>query len=118
MAQNNRSVGMDYEKWTCKYLTKCGYEVVECNYYCSAGEIDVVARHEGYLVFVEVKFRKDAQKGTPLESISLQKQKRISKCALYYMRQHGLLEESVRFDVVGIMGNQVQVIENAFDFLM
>lgn len=118
MGQNKRRVGADYEKWACEYLTRYGYIIIERNFYCPAGEIDIIARHDKYLVFIEVKFRKNRFKGSPLEAVSMQKQKRISKCALYYMKQYGLLDEAVRFDVVGILGEQVQVIQNAFDFVM
>lgn len=118
MGQNKRSVGADYERSACEYLSEQGYQILEHNFYCKAGEIDIVARHEGYLVFVEVKYRKDASKGYPLEAISMQKQKTISRCALFYMKRYGLENEAVRFDVVGIMGKQMQVIKNAFDFVM
>lgn len=118
MAQNKRRIGANYEKIACEYLKQQGYHILECNFYCSAGEIDIIGRHKEYLVFIEVKYRKDTQKGSPMESISVQKQKTISKCALYYMKRHGLLNEAVRFDVVGILGNQIQLTQNAFDFFM
>lgn len=118
MGQNKRSIGADHERIACEYLEGQGYKILECNFYSSAGEIDVVARHNGYLVFVEVKYRRDTMKGSPLEAISVQKQKTISKCALYYMKRYGLSDEAVRFDVVGILGEQVQVIQNAFDFVV
>ena len=118
MGQNKRHIGAEYERIACEYLKQHGYKILECTFYSSAGEIDIVARHDGYLAFIEVKYRKDALKGSPLEAISIQKQKRISKCALYYMKRHGLLNEAVRFDVVGILGKQVQVIQNAFNFVM
>lgn len=118
MKKNKRSIGADYERIACEYLQRQGYEILECNFYSSGGEIDIIAKHDGYLVFVEVKYRRNASKGYPLDAISLQKQKTISKCALYYMKQHSLLNEAVRFDVVGILGEHLQVIQNAFDFVM
>ena len=115
---NRRSQGNDYERLAGKYLETQGYHILQYNFYTRGGEIDIVAMHEGYLVFVEVKYRKDASSGYPLEAISIQKQKKICRCALYYMKKHGLYDVPVRFDVVGILGGKIQVIENAFDFIM
>lgn len=118
MNQNKRSVGSDYEKIAGKYLEEQGYELLEYNFYCHAGEIDIVAMHEGYLVFIEVKYRRDLKKGCPLEAVSLHKQKVISKCALFYLQKYKKTEIPVRFDVVGILGETIQVIQNAFDFVL
>lgn len=118
MEMNKRYVGKEYEQKACEYLIQQGYEILERNFYCKAGEIDIVAKHQEYLVFVEVKYRKNSRKGDPLEAISVQKQRTISKCALYYMKKHGLQYMPVRFDVVGILGEQVQLIQNAFDFVI
>ncbi len=116
MAQNKRSVGSSYEKIAGAYLEKMGYEIVEYNFYSHAGEIDIIARHNGYLVFIEVKYRKNLKKGHPLESVSRQKQKAISECALYYMKKHRQFDVPVRFDVVGILGEEISLIQNAFEF--
>ena len=118
MEENKRCVGKAYERLACEYLNKRGYQILECNFYSHAGEIDIIARHEGYLVFVEVKYRKDASKGYPLEAISFQKQKKISRCALFYMKRYGLEDEAIRFDVVGVLGDHVQLIQNAFEFVV
>ena len=115
---NKRHIGTEYEQKACEYLMQQGYEIVERNFYCRAGEIDIVAKHQEYLVFVEVKYRKDSSKGYPLEAVSTQKQRTISKSALYYIKHHKLQDMSVRFDVVGILGEQVQLIQNAFDFVI
>ena len=118
MAQNRRSQGNDYERLAGKYLETQGYQILRYNFYTRAGEIDMIARKDGYLVFLEVKYRKDASSGYPLEAISIQKQKTICKCALYYMKKKGLQELPVRFDVVGILGEQIQLVQNAFDFVV
>lgn len=116
--QNKRTIGFNYEKIAGEYLEKQGYEIIEYNFYSRYGEIDIIAKHEGYLVFVEVKYRKDNASGHPLESVSLSKQKSICKCAMYYMKKNDLQDVSVRFDVVGILGDKIQVVQNAFDFVM
>lgn len=116
--QNKRAIGFEYEKVAGEYLEKQGYKIIEYNFYSRHGEIDIIAKHEEYLVFVEVKYRKNDSKGAPLEAVSIQKRRTISKCAMYYMKKNGLQDVSVRFDVVGILGNNIQVIQNAFDFVM
>lgn len=116
--ENKRSIGSQYEKQAGEYLEKQGYEILEYNFYSRSGEIDIVAMHEGYLVFVEVKYRENDRAGHPLEAVSVSKQKSICKCAAYYLKKNGLYGASVRFDVVGILGNEIQVIRNAFEFMV
>lgn len=114
--QNKRSVGTSYERIAGAYLAKQGYKIIEYNFYSRHGEIDIIAMHQGYLVFVEVKYRKDSTSGHPLEAISISKRHRISKCATYYLKKNRLDDVPVRFDVVGILDDKIEVIQNAFDF--
>ena len=116
--QNKRAIGSNYEKIAGQYLEQLGYQIVEYNFHSRFGEIDIIAKHQGYLVFVEVKYRENDKSGHPLEAVSVSKQRTISKCAFYYLQKHKVQEEAVRFDVVGILGNKIQVIQNAFDFIM
>ena len=118
MLQNKREVGANYEQIAGEYLILQGYEIIEYNFYSRIGEIDIVAKHNGYLVFVEVKYRENEEKGHPLEAIALKKQRSISKCAFYYMQKNKLHDVPMRFDGVGILGNKIQVIQNALDFIM
>ena len=117
MKQNKRVVGAEYEKVAGEYLKTLGYEILEYNFYSRSGEIDLIARHEGYLVFVEVKYREHEGVGHPLEAVPASKQRTISKCAVYYLMKHRLVDVPVRFDVVGILGQQIEVIQGAFDFV-
>ncbi len=113
--QNNRKIGGKYEEVAKDYLIKQGYQIVESNYFCKAGEIDLIAREKEYLVFIEVKYRKNQKTGTGLEAVSIQKQKTISRCALFYIMEHQLnLEVPIRFDVVSIDKEQMTLIKNAF----
>ena len=114
---NRRQIGAQYEQTAGRYLEHLGYEILEYNYHTRNGEIDIVARHDGYLVFVEVKYRKNEDKGYPMESVSVTKQRTICKCAVAYMKMQGWEYLPVRFDVVSILGQDIQVIPNAFDFL-
>ena len=116
MGQNRRNIGSVYEKTAGEYLEKQGYEIIEYNVYSRAGEIDIVARDGAYLVFVEVKYRKDKKCGEPLEAITQSKRRTISKCALSYLKKHRLWEMPIRFDVVGILGEEITLIKNAFEY--
>lgn len=116
MRQNKRVVGAEYEKIAGEYLKAQGYEIIEYNFYSRSGEIDIIARHDEYLVFVEVKYRDNDHAGHPFEAVSISKQRTMSKCASYYMKKNRLYDVPVRFDVVGILGDKIEVISNAFDY--
>lgn len=90
--------------------------MLERNYYCCFGEIDIICKDAGYLVFVEVKYRKDSRMGSPAEAIQPYKIHHIVQSAEYYLYHKGYtLDTPVRFDVVVILGREIQVIKNAFD---
>lgn len=114
--QNTRRTGAVYERKAGAYLEKYGYKILEYNYRCRQGEVDIVARDGEYLVFCEVKYRSGAGSGYPEEAVDFRKQKKISKCALYYLTVHGLVDVPVRFDVVSIEGEQFRLYQNAFDY--
>ena len=116
MGQNRRKIGSTYEKIAGEYLEKEGYEILEYNVYSRAGEIDIVAKDGAYLVFVEVKYRKDGNCGDPLEAVTESKCRTISNCALSYLKKHRLWDVPIRFDVVGIRGNEISLVKNAFEF--
>lgn len=82
--KNQRSVGARYEQVAGKYLEQQGYQILQYNYHCRQGEIDIIARDGEYLVFCEVKYRTDRRKGMPSEAVHIRKQQVISRCALYY----------------------------------
>ncbi len=115
---NKREIGNYYERMAGRYLEEQGYKILAYNVSCRTGEIDIVAKDGIYLVFVEVKYRKDAEKGDPFEAVTYAKQKTISQCAFYYLNKHRLLDVPMRFDVVGILGDEIQVVKNAFEFVI
>ena len=78
------------------------------------GEIDLIARDGRYLVFIEVKYRKNLQMGDPLEAVDVRKQQRIYQTARYYLHQKKWENIPCRFDVIGITGTQICHIRNAF----
>ena len=115
---NNRAIGTDYETRACEFLETQGFSVLERNFRCRQGEIDIIARDGTYLVFVEVKYRKTAGSGSPLSAVDFRKQKKISRVALYYLTKNGLPETtSCRFDVVGISPKETVLIKNAFEYI-
>lgn len=117
MGKNRRKTGAMYEKKAGEYLTDQGYEILEYNYRCRWGEIDIIARDGAYLVFCEVKYRSGAAGGHPAEAVDAKKQQIISRCALYYMTGRGMTDVPCRFDVVSFEGDTVTVYQNAFDYI-
>lgn len=99
-------------------LKKQGYKILERNYRTPLGEIDLIARHRGAVVFIEVKTRTSDRFGAGQESVHHAKQARLRKLADYYLKQKRLGEVDVRFDVVGILWQegepQIEIIQNAF----
>lgn len=104
-----------------KYLRRRGYQVLAANYRTRFGEIDLIASKGGYLVFVEVKLRKDDSHGAAMEFVDARKQHRLKTTASIYLAQHET-QLQPRFDVIEIyapkgLGTRVKSvnhIENAF----
>lgn len=119
MSVNKRTLGGAYEETAARYLAEKGLTVIEKNYRCPAGEIDLIAREGAYYVFVEVKYRTDEGAGDPLEAVDRRKQRTISKVARDYLIRHvKALDVPCRFDVVGFRGpGHVCWIRNAFDYI-
>lgn len=113
---NKRQVGAQYEKTAGEYLVSCGYEILEYNFRCRMGEIDIIARDGEYLVFCEVKYRRGGAMGHPLEAVGPRKQQVISRCALWYLATRHLAGALCRFDVVGIEDEEIILIKNAFEY--
>lgn len=112
---NRRQTGARYEAAAAAYLEKAGYRILERNFRCRSGEIDLIARHKGYLVFIEVKYRRDSRAGHPEESVDRRKQERIIGAARFYLCRHGYKTDTAcRFDVVSVEGDTVRIIEDAF----
>jgi len=115
------TIGKEGEKIAAAYLKKNGYEIIEINYRCPIGEIDIVAKEKNDLVFVEVKTRKSIDLGYPEQAVGMRKQKKMSQLALWYMQKRKIADTNARFDVVAITlipeKNEVKLIKNAFDFV-
>lgn len=114
---NKRTTGAVYERIAGAFLEKQGYQIIACNFRCRLGEIDLIAKDGRYLVFVEVKYRKNDETGNPLEAVNRRKQQIISRVANYYCLTHGYGENTpCRFDVVAIWGERIKVVKNAFEY--
>lgn len=114
---NNRKTGTVYEQAVGYYLEQQGYEILQYNYRCRAGEIDIVARDGTYIVFCEVKYRKGRGAGHALAAVDEKKQRVICRCALFYIMEHHLAEDmEYRFDVVAIEKEKIVVVQDAFPF--
>jgi putative endonuclease len=118
MTQARRQLGDQGESLAAAALKKQGYKILERNYSTPLGEIDLIARHQGCLVFIEVKTRRSLRFGHPLEGVTVAKQRRLQRLADYYMKQKRLKEQPIRFDVVAITvmdnGPTLEIIKGAF----
>ncbi len=112
MAERRRRLGDWGETIAARYLERCGYEILARKWRCAAGEIDLVARHEGMLIFVEVRTRSGNDPGMAAESITGAKCVRLRKLASAFLESHDLPAETPwRIDVVAIAaGSQQQVV--------
>lgn len=111
---NKRIIGSKGEDIAAQYLEKQKFKIIERNFSCRFGEIDIIAKEGNYLVFVEVKRRKSLKYGRPCEAVDWRKQKTIITCATYYMSMNALVGKPVRFDVVEILVDEVNLIRDAF----
>ncbi len=113
---NKRSLGTAWEEQAAEFLKREGCEILERNFRGKRGEIDLIVRDGRYLVFVEVKFRKNGDSGLPEEAVDYRKQRIISRVAQEYLLKKRLPETiPCRFDVVAICGGRIRHIRNAFD---
>ena len=119
-----REQGEYTENLACKYLVDKGFKLIEKNFNCRVGEIDLIMKDNDSLVFVEVRYRRSNSFGSGAESITTSKQSKLIKTASLYLQQHAKLNKyPTRFDVVSITGfietdniNNIDFdwIENAF----
>ena len=99
-----------------QYLANLGYVILERNFQCYGSEIDLIARDGRTVVFIEVKTRVRALASSGREAVTLAKQRRICKGAMYYMMRRGLVNQQARFDVVEIQGTRISHIKDAFPY--
>jgi putative endonuclease len=119
MPANNRHLGQQSEKAAVGHLRRLGYKIIDRNFRTRFGEIDIIAEHEGVVVFVEVKARRSMRYGSPKLAVTARKQRKISMVALAYLKRFRSLDTRARFDVVSIRHGsgapEIELITNAFD---
>ena len=101
-----QGLGRTGEHLAANALAERGYHILERNFRCRHGEIDLIAEHEQDLVFVEVKTRRGTAYGRPEEAVTPPKQRKIMEVASYYLALHSCAERSWRIDVVAVQLNR------------
>jgi len=119
MKDTRKALGSKGEDLAVQYLKKKGFKVIERNYHCPAGEIDLIVREKNTLVFVEIKTRSSSDYGLPQDAVDRFKQKKMIEVARTYLAEHHLTEDiPARFDVVAIhltpTGPDIELIKDAF----
>ena len=115
---NKREVGNNKEDMAYNYLISKGYRVLNRNYRTRQGEIDLIALDGECLCFFEVKYRKNEKSGFPEEAVSYNKMFKISRCTDHYLLTHqNVYYNSMRFDVIAILGEELKHYENAFNYI-
>ena len=100
--ENNKVTGNYGEDIACEFLEKRGYEIIERNFRCKIGEIDIIAKDKDEIVFIEVKTRNILEYDNPADAVDKLKKKHIYRTAEYYLLVHNLLDTYVRLDVIEI----------------
>jgi len=117
--REKKELGRRGEEVAFRFLKKKGYRIIEKNYACKMGEMDIIAKEKDTLVFIEVKTRTSALFGPPQLAVNSWKQRQLSKVALNYLNEKRLKDVKARFDVVAILlggkEEEIELIRNAFD---
>lgn len=107
--------GVKYEEQAAAFLKEAGFEILDRNWSSPMGELDIVARKDGVVIFVEVRARSNPGYGTPADSVTPSKRAKLVKTAMAYVKARCPGAESYRFDVIGIVpGSPPEHIEDAF----
>ncbi|MBZ9687918.1 YraN family protein [Clostridium estertheticum] len=99
----NKDIGTLGEDISENYLKNLGYSILEKNFRCKCGEIDLIATNNGYICFIEVKTRYTANFGIPSESVIFSKQYKIHKTAQVYILRKNIIDSNFRFDVIEVL---------------
>jgi putative endonuclease len=114
-----KELGNKGEEVALRFLKKRGYRIIEKNYVCKMGEMDIIAKERDTLAFIEVKTRASTEFGPPQLAVNASKQRQLSKVALNYLNEKRLKDVKARFDVVAIllgqMGEEIELIRDAFE---
>jgi putative endonuclease len=114
---NTRSKGSRGEDIAARYIEQNGGVIMGRNHYVRGGEVDIIFRQDGDIVFCEVKTRSNARFGTGAEAVTPAKQKRICRAALDYAYRNKVIDQRMRFDIIEVTGGKINHIKNAFEFI-
>ena len=118
VVSHNQSFGVWGEDLVAEWYVKRGYDIVERNWRCRQGEIDIIASRDSVLVICEVKTRATADFGSPALAVDANKQQRLRRLAAHWLSENPTTRASVRFDVAAVVGPKedvsLEVIESAF----
>lgn len=114
MSVARQKLGVHGERLAARLYESAGYTVVARNWRCNDGELDLVLRGDGVLVFAEVKTRSSDRFGVPAEAVTPAKQRRIRRLAQRFCGETGERARTLRFDVVSVLRGQAEIIENCF----
>ena len=114
MSQHRRALGARGEDQVAAWYRSRGYSILDRNWRCREGEIDLVASRGATLVICEVKTRSSLAFGSPAEAVGWSKQRRLRRLAARYLRESSRRARHVRFDVASVLAGEVEVIEAAF----
>ncbi|MGI5842069.1 MAG: YraN family protein [Christensenellales bacterium] len=110
----NKIYGDKGEAKAVAFLKKNKKKILQTNYKNILGEIDIIFKDKDFIVFCEVKSRSSEKFGRASLAVNTQKQNKIRNVALFYLKEHKLLETAVRFDVLEVYEDEINHIENAF----
>ena len=114
---NKRCVGKQKEELAAEFLIGRGVKIIDKNFACKVGEIDLICLDKGCLVFVEVKYRKNTSYGYPQEAVTKNKRRKIILVSGYYrMLKHYGDNTTMRFDVISILNDEIIWDKNAFGY--
>lgn len=119
MSDKRKHLGIKGEEYAANFLTENGYSIIHRNYRCKSGEIDIIARQDQTLVFLEVKARSSNLFGSPATAVTVRKQQQIARVAQEFLARENLFDTAARFDVISILfdGQKPDIthIPNAFE---
>ena len=110
----SREVGFEAETLAAHALENEGYKVIERNYNCRMGEIDIIASKDGFICFVEVKYRKPSGHGTAVDAITRSKLRKILATARHYLYQTGQADADYRVDAVIMDLDNIEIMQNIY----
>lgn len=117
---NKKAMGNAAEDTGAAWLESMGMRILERNYRCRVGEIDIIGLMDGMLVMVEVRSRSSADRGSPAESVNYRKKLKLRQVATWYLCKNNKADNACRFDVLSLLYNknktsvQIEWIRNAF----